>query len=171
VTWRVITHADVGVNYLEQCAEWVGHTAPEAVAQRASEVLLSEAERAFAQKINPRTGELWAPWARNYGLGSLLVRTGALKGALRAGYQPNPAGARGFLNLDSSQIRKGLIHAYGVEAKSRRTYVRSKTGKIGSTRRKRAGARIPARMFYGFAPTRFRELIQFAEAELGKVVK
>jgi phage gpG-like protein len=171
VTWRVITHADSAVGYLEQCAQWVGHTAPEAVAQRASEVLLSEAERAFAQKVNPRTGQPWAPWARDYGLGSLLVRTGALRAALRAGYQPNPAGARGFLNLDSSQIRKGLIHAYGVEAKTRRTYVRSKTGKIASVRRKRAGALIPARMFYGFAPGRFRELLQFAETELGKVLK
>jgi phage gpG-like protein len=169
----VIAHTDSAVGYLEQCAQWVGHTAPEAVAQRASEVLLSEAERAFAQKVNPRTGQPWAPWARDYGLGSLLVRTGALRAALRAGYQPNPAGARGFLNLDSSQIRKGLIHAYGVEAKARRTYVRSKTGKIASTRRNpgRRKFAMPARMFYGFAPGRFRELLQFAEAELGKVLK
>jgi phage gpG-like protein len=190
VTWRVIAHTDSAIGYLEQCADWVGHTAPEEIAREASETLLEEAVRAFAEQRNPRTGAAWAQPAERTredpGFKSLLKRSELLINSLRAGYKPNPAGARGFLNLEThpypsrkvgtaTTLGVGLIHLYGVEQKTRRHFYRTTPGtgfvKLQSRARKRKLWAMPARGFIGISPWEFRELIAFADKTLGRVLK
>jgi phage gpG-like protein len=114
-------------------------------------------------------GTAWAPAAaatvRDKGFKSLMVRSGQLEGALVSGYQLTPAGATAFLNVQASQIGLALIHLYGVQAKNRRTYMRStpRGFKKESRARLRPLQAMPARGFVGLRPEQIAELTAYTE--------
>lgn len=169
--WRVIQDLAAGEALVAEVRTRLTSTGAEKIAAEASAAMLEEARGAFQAKRDPRAGTPWAPPAesslRDKRYRSLLVRSGQLEGGIVAGYKVNPGGATAFINAQADVIRKASINLYGVEAKTRRTYIRNLPG--GRTRkesraRKNVNEAIPARRFVGLPDARVATIIKDAEA-------
>jgi phage gpG-like protein len=167
--WQVVYDPSEANAMLQQLEQNLATTGVEKVAAKAADELLTEAHGSFGTKADPMRDTAWAPPAaatvRDKGFKSLLVRSGQLEGALVSGYQLTPAGATAFLNVQASQIGLALIHLYGVQAKKRRTYMRStpRGFKKESRPRLRPAQAMPARGFVGIPPEKIAELTTYTE--------
>jgi len=181
--WKVNADLSEEQAMLDKLEQNVTATGVEKVAGKVSDELLKAGHEAFQAKADPIHGTTWAPpsdeTTRRKASGSrpgftgLLQGLGELEGDLVSGYGITPAGATAFLNLDSKPqsygnvnlFGLGLIHLYGVQAKARRTYMRStKRGfRKESRRRLRPTQTLPARGFVGIPPEKLAELTTYAE--------
>ena len=167
--WKVNLDQAEAQAALDALEQNVSSTGVEKVAAKLAAELLEGGHAAFGTKADPIHGTAWVPAAaatvRDKGVRSLLVRSGTLEGALVSGYGLTPGGATAFLNVQASQLGLALIQLHGVQAKKRRTYMRStKRGfRKESRSRLRPGATLPARGFVGISPAQLAEATAYAE--------
>ncbi len=161
--WQMLADMSAAEAFLAEAEARCQGAGVEKVAASISISLAEATADAFESQRDPRTHRAWAPPAdatlHDRGFKHLLNRSGELRRAVQAGYQLVPAGARVEVEITGATdvLRRGLVHMYGVKARTRRSNRRS---------RLRPTAAMPARRFVGMWREDVAAAVELAEREL-----
>lgn len=161
--WQMLADLSDAESFLAAAEARCQGQGVEIVAASITKVLTETTADAFESKRDPRSHRAWAPAAdrtvRARGFKQLLERSGDLRSAVQAGYELVPAGAVVQVEITGSTdiVRRGMVHMYGVKARTKRSNRRT---------RLRPGAVLPARRFIGMWRDDVKAAVELAEREL-----